>query len=289
MARISKYLPVTGLGYDTHQALPPSIPPPPPTPNPAPIPANAYIVVTNCLMGAIFGKWSQASVMTEGMGNILWQYDWGPLQYHQAVTPAVLTPTMAVKLANSSVKYFLPSFSVKERTDGGALQAPGGQTPVAISTPAYCIPCQDCQGVGAPSEIGFVLPTSVCFQVPSTRWVGFNFGDFAAGLIGMAGDAASAFIGSKFGGNVFPSSMNAIASQLAGAALGHAISIAGNFGGPTAQACLTAAGVGWGGSGGTSFAANAFGPLVSSGANWVAGQVGDTWGSSAAGPANPSS
>ena len=53
------------------------------------------------------------------------------------------------------------------------------------------IPTQDCKDING---LGFVAPTSVCFQEPSVRWVGFNLGDFAAGMLGMAGDAALAAI-----------------------------------------------------------------------------------------------
>ncbi len=273
--RISKYPPISALGVDVHQALPPSLPPPPPSPpNPAPIPANIYIVVNNCAMGPIFGKWALPVACTEGMGDILWQYDWGPLQPHVATTPAFLTPTMALQLISSSTKYWLPSFSVQEPTEGGAIQSKGGGTPVAISTPAYLIPTQNCQDI---SGLGFVGVTSISCQLVSTRWVGFNLGDFIAGYIGMIGDAAAAFVGSYFGGKVFPSSLR---GNVAGAFMGLGISALGSLtGNPLLQSFVGAGGLGAGGNRGGGVAGAAFAPVIS----WLTGLAGTevgNWGGS---------
>jgi hypothetical protein len=215
--RISKYPPMFGIGADSHLAIPPSMPPPPPAPpNPAPIPSNRYLVmINNGAAAAIFGKWTLASVATEGMGDVLWQYDWGPGQFHQAIGPALVTPSMLLLLATSSIKYWVPSFAVQEACDGGALAA-GSSAPVAVSYPAFLIPTQDCQDING---LAFVAPTSVCFQQVSTRWVGFSWGDLAAGLIGMAGDAAMAAMVSHFGGKLFPSTR--FDDQLFGALIGH--------------------------------------------------------------------
>lgn len=274
--RISKYYPISGIGTDTHEAMSPSLPPPPPSPpNPVYIPSNLYIVINNCALGSVYGKWSMVSVQTEGMGDVLWQYDWGPLQGHVATTPAVLTPTQALLLINSSTKYFLPSFSVKEKVEGGALQSIGGEDPVAVSTPAFLIPAQNCQDVAG---VGFVLPTALCFQLVSTRWVAFTFGDYAAGLIGMAGDAVSAAAGSAFG-SMFPgdfgeSFMGKLTTSLIGQGIkvGTAVTPGGKFVRTYAGAFLL--GLGQSGAAGPMLT-----PLISDGANMVATEVGDTWGS----------
>lgn len=277
--RISKYYPISGIGTDTHQAAPPSVPPPPPAPNTVPIPSNLYIVINNCAMGSIYGKWSMVSVQTEGMGDVLWQYDWGPLQGHVAVTPAVLTPTQALLLINSSTKYFLPSFSVKEKVEGGALQAIGGEDAVAISTPAFLIPAQNCQDV---SGVGFVLPTAVCFQLVSTRWVAFTFGDYAAGLIGMAGDALSAAAGSAFG-DMFPGDFGkTFMGQLTTALIGQGIKV-GTALTPGGKFVRTYAGAFLLGLGQPGAAGPMLTPLISDGANMLATEVGDTWGSGSPG------
>lgn len=274
--RISKYPPISGLGSDTHQAAPPSVPPPPPAPpNPSPIPSNLYVVVNNCAMGPVYGKWSMASVQTEGMGDVLWQYDWGPLQTHIAAAPAVQTPSMAILLINSSTKYFLPSFSVKEKVEGGVLQSIGGDAPVAISTAAFLITAQNCQDV---SGVGFVLPSNTCFQLVSTRWVAFTFGDFAAGMIGMVGDAASAAAGSLFG-DMFPGDFGkTFMGSLTTALIGQGIKV-GTALLPGGKIISTYAGIFMLGLGQPGAAGPMLTPLVSDGANMLATEVGDTWGS----------
>ncbi len=62
---------------------------------------------------------------------------------------------------------------------------------VAVSTPGWCICTQDCQDI---SGWPFVAPTSICFQLVSTREVSFTWGDLVNGLIGMAFDSAAALI-----------------------------------------------------------------------------------------------
>ncbi len=286
--RISKYLPIGGIGADAHMALPPSVPPPPPAPpNPSPIPQNRYLVaISLTASAALTGKWSLASVQTEGMGDILWQYDWGPGQIHQAIGPAILTPSMIALALGSTAKYFLPSFSVKERVEGGTLaMIGGGEAPVAISTPTYCIPLEDCQDI---SGIGFVAPTSVSFQNISTRWVGFNFGDMAAGLIGMAGDALSAAIISRFGGQFIPGSWDdQLLGGLASTGMMHVGNLLASL--PPIPIVAGAAGSGpllsgvghalsWEGASATAGLV-VLAPLVAWGAGWAGNKVGDTWGS----------
>jgi hypothetical protein len=276
--RISKYLPIFGIGADMHMALPPSMPPPPPAPpNPAPIPTNRYVVtISSTAAQAIFGKWTLASVATEGMGDILWGYDWGPLQMHVAVGPALITPSLALLPLASSIKYFLPSFAIQEKADGGALAA-GGTAAVAISAPSYMINVQDCQDING---VGFVLPTGMCFQQVSTRWVGFCFGDFAAGIIGMAGDAAAAAIISKFGGKLLPKTF--ADDQLLAGIGGVLVTHLGNY--LSAQSGWAMAGLGVGAGAAAFFGAPALGavliaPVVAWGFGQAAGAVGENWGS----------
>lgn len=274
--RISKYYPISGIGTDTHEALSPSLPPTPPSPpNPVYIPSNLYIVINNCALGAVYGKWSMASVQTEGMGDVLWQYDWGPLQGHVATTPAVATPKQALLLIDSSTKYFLPSFSVKEKVEGGALQSIGGDDPVAVSTPAFLIPAQNCQDVAG---VGFVLPTALCFQLVSTRWVAFTFGDYAAGLVGMAGDALSAAAGSAFGSMIPGDFGNSFMGKLTTSLIGQGIKV-GTALTPGGKYVRTYAGAFLLGLGQSGAAGPMLTPLISDGANMLATEVGDTWGS----------
>jgi hypothetical protein len=272
--RIGKYLPMFGIGADVHMALPPSMPPPPPSPpNPAPIPYNRWVVlITNTASAAVFGKWSLASVQTEGMGNILWQYDWGMGQFHQAIGPALITPSIPLCTLFSSIKYFLPSFSVKEKIDGGALaNIGGGDAPVAICTPAYFVTTQDCQDIGG---VGFAMPSSICFQIPSTRWVGFNGGDFAAGMIGMAGDALAGAILGKFGGKLIPGQWDDQMLALIGGGIGVLSGVVGSL--PTWAVVV--------------FGLPLLGtPIITWGAGKIGEAVGDAWGSKPweAGPAYP--
>ena len=72
---------------------------------------------------------------------------------------------------------------------------------MAVSTPAWCVPTQDCQDIAG---VAFVAPTSVCFQLVSTREVGFTWGDLLNGLIGMAFDATAALICGALTGNSGP-------------------------------------------------------------------------------------
>jgi len=280
--RISKYPPLQGRSVDLHKALPPSVPPPPPSPpNPSPVPnAGWAVAIVNPAMGfALTGKWSQISVVTEGMGDVLQGHDWGPLQIHIPMAmPVISSPTQAVLPFTSSTKYFLPSFSVQEKADG---TFPGGATPVAISFPVFMIQTENCQDY-------FPSLLSMCFQLVSTRWVGFTLGDALAGVIGVAADALTQNIAGLFG-NVFPG--ETAEAAIANALLGHAIGAAtnlmgaavGKVGGADAgkltRTMVGAAALGWGGRGGTAVAGVLLTPLVSDGAGMLASDVGDTWGS----------
>lgn len=213
-ARIAKYPPIAGTGLDGHWVPPGSIPPPPPAPpNPAPFPTyNWAVVVASPAAGfALTGKWSWYRVTTEGVGNILAGHDWGPGQAHIPV-PILAHPVIAIRTVSSSVKYWLPSTPNQDPKDGSS---PGGPGSVAISFPAWCIPTQDCQDV---SGWPFNLPTSVCFQMVSTREVGFTWGDLVNGLINMAADSAASLIGRWLGGPPGP-----LRDALSGAAVSGAI------------------------------------------------------------------
>lgn len=213
-ARISKYPPIQGIGYDLHMVMPPSQPPVPPSPvNPAPIPVYGWIAtIINPAAGfAVTGKWSWYRVTTEGIGNILAGHDWGMGQPHMPIPPVTATPSIAIRTVSSSTKYWLPSTPNKDPQDGSAR---GGAGSVAISFPAYCIPTQNCQDI---SGWPFVAPTSICFQLMSTREVGFTWGDVLNGVINMAGDAAGALIGRALGGPP-DSAKAALRAALGGAA-----------------------------------------------------------------------
>lgn len=195
-ARIAKYPPIAGVGLDMHMVAPPITPPPPPTgPNPVPFPTyNWAVTIGSQISGfALTGKWSWYRVTTEGVGNILAGHDWGMGQAHLPVPPLV-SPSIAIRTLSSSVKYWLPSTPNQDPKDGSS---PGGPGSVAISFPAWCIPTQDCQDA---SGWPFNLPTSVSFQIPSTREVGFTWGDLVNGLINMAADSAASLIGRWLGG-----------------------------------------------------------------------------------------
>jgi hypothetical protein len=209
-ARIAKYPPIQGIGYDVHMVMPPSQPPVPPSPvNPAPIPSYGWIAtINNPAAGfAITGKWSWYRVTTEGIGNLLLGHDWGMGQMHMPLPPVTATPSIAIRTLASSTKYWLPSTPNKDPQDGSARGGPGS---VAISFPAWCIPTQNCQDI---SGWPFVGPTSICFQLVSTREVGFTWGDVVNGLINMAGDAVGALIGRALGGPTV-----SVGAALAGAA-----------------------------------------------------------------------
>lgn len=245
MARIAKYPPVSGVGSDVHSVMPPSAPPAPP--NPAPIPSYSWLSnASNPAPGfAITGKWSWQRVMTEGVGNTLAGHDWGFTQPHFPI-PTLTTPSIAIRLVSSQVKYFLPSSPNTEPQDGSPPGVRGGPAPVAVSTPAFVTTTQDCQDING---WGFCLPTSVCFQQVSTREVGFTLGDLAAGMISMAADSATALVSRALGG---PASLeDAITGAIVGSVCTTMVALAP----PEAQKFMkvllgTGAGIGTGGAAG---------------------------------------
>lgn len=218
-ARISKFMPITGLSLDPHKALPPIVPPPAP-PLPA-IPMHPWIA-TACNPASghfLTGKWSLASVQTEGMGDIIHTYDWGPGQIHIPLPPVVLSPTMALLILTSSTKYWLPAFSVQEQQDG---VFPGGAKPIAVSTPAYFVCTQNC-AEPIPSLAG------VCFQLVSTRWCAFTVGDLIAGAIGVVTDAVVGAISNKITGGNSMIPGDALGAAVANAALSQGINAAVSY------------------------------------------------------------
>ena len=286
MARISKYPPIAGFGFDRHGKMAPTLFPPPPPAVGALVPRATWLhLIVNPLMAKITGKWSLESNTTEGMGDILWQYDWGPLQPHIPLSPPLLTPSILLILLSSSAKYWLPSFSVQERVDGGAMaKAAGGGSPVAISTPAFCISVENCWDTAC--AVSFNFPSGVCFQHVSTRWVAFNGGDLAAGLIGLAGDALSGAVLSYFGGKLMTGVVdNMLFGALANSALGFLVSLIPGWatvGGSSAAALygfvrfmMTPVGK----PGGYGFFAGALSAPINMASNWAASAVGDAWGS----------
>ena len=196
MMRIAKYPHLPSVGFDFHQAMTPPLPVPLP-----PVPSAPFIVAIATLPSSlIFGKFT-VTTLTEYQLDTLMGHDWGMLQVHLCLLgPYAASPSNITTTLGSSHKYFLPCYSVQEMTGGGAMQLGGASgTPVAITTPAFIIPLQDCMDVGG---AGFVAPTGIGMQVPGMRWVGFSLADLLAGLISMATDAVSAFVSSKLGSAV---------------------------------------------------------------------------------------
>jgi hypothetical protein len=153
--------------------------------------------------------------------------------------------------------------------------APGGDTPVAVSTPAFMVPTQNCQDI---SSWPFVLPSTISFQNVSTKNVGFTAGDLLAGGIGMAGDAVTALTSRAIGGS--PSSGEIIAGALSGAAVNQIVGRLGTsgFGGDLLKGLLGGAamiglGEGAGGGGGNALAA-LLSPLISYGAGQASNAAG---------------
>src|SRR5262249_18419641 len=144
----------------------------------------AHLIVNRWTAKWTTGKISDTSNTTEGMGDILWQHDWGPPQPHIPILPPLITPSILLDTLSASAKYWLPSFSVQEPVDGAPMAktaAGGSGCPVAISTPAFLISGEDCWDTSC--AVCFNLPSSVLFQFFSTRWVAFNVGDFFAGFL----------------------------------------------------------------------------------------------------------
>jgi hypothetical protein len=275
--RIAKYPPLFGIGLDWHgQMAPTLLPPPPPAVGPL-VPTNKWVVLIGIPVSAAYltGKWSLGSASTEGMGAILWQHDWGPLQPHLPLAAPKLTPSLALLLLTSSHKYFLPSFSVQEKIDGALLaKAAGGGSPVAVSTPAFLICVEECADIGCSKSFNLPVP-AICFQQVSTRWVGFNGGDFWAGVIGVITDALSALILSHFGGKLFSGNIDnkifGLVSNMFMGFLANQFPASAGFGGGTVGLVSLMTGA----AGGIAFLAL---PVAVLG-NLAATSVGETWGS----------
>lgn len=266
-ARIAKFPPIRGVGSDVHAMLPPSGPPP----NPAMIPSYAWVVqVTTPAAGFLLsGKWSWHRVTTEGIGNVLMGHDWGMGQPHLPVPP-LTSPTIALRTLQSSVKYWLPSTPNKEPQDGSPPGVPGPEGSVAVSTPAFVVTTQDCMDVAG---WGFVAPMSVCFQLVSTREVGFTLGDLVNGAINMAYDGVAAAASSAFGGppgNAAEELQSAIVGAAVNASFTALLSIVPPDQRGVAKIFLAPASA-LGGGQGASGAASA---CSSAALGWAAGQVG---------------
>jgi hypothetical protein len=220
------------------------------------------------------GKWSQVSVMTEGMGDIIHTYDWGPGQPHVPLPPILASPSLGLLPLTSSTKYWLPAFSVQEQQDG---VFSGGAKPIAVSTPAFIVPTQNCQII-VPSLLG------ICAQLVSARWCAFTIGDLIAGAIGVAMDAVVSAIGNK-AGNMVPG--DAVSRQIINALLGQAInasvSAMDSWGGDDAPAgnlgkfVRTLAGAAALGAGNTQVAGNLLAPLVGDFAEVGSNAVGEAY------------
>lgn len=266
--RIGKFPPIQGIALDMHSVIPPSMPPVPPSPvNPVVIPVAQWVHQIGVPISGIFytGKYTSSSVATEGLGDMIWQHDWGPLQPHYPLPPVLSSPGMIALPLASQAKFFLPAFSVKEPVDGAIK---GDASPVAICLPIFLMQVQTCQDI---SGWGFVAPMGISFEMVSTRWVGFTLGDLLAGLIGMAGDALSNLALSGFGNLLgLPSNL---AGGIGGAAINAAATGLGMWTGTMSQGAQAGVNVG------VAVFVPVFGvaTMVSWGAGQAANAVGDAW------------
>lgn len=224
--RIAKYPTLPSFGRDFHIIAPGSIPPPPPAPpNPVPIPgALWFVTIVNLASTLVYGKFTISNSITDGLGDILAGHDWGILQPHIPSPPILFAPNMPLVTLGSSHKYFLPSYAVQETPQGGAMALAGASgSAVAVTTSAFVIPLQDCIE-------SFVAPLGVGFQIPGTRWVGFGFGDIAAGLISMGGDGLGAAVSGSLGNAMSKGlGLSDFGGALLGAALGAVNNTAQNW------------------------------------------------------------
>lgn len=234
MMRIAKYPHLPSFGVDMHQALTPPLPVPLP-----PVPTAPFaVVIANQASPLIFGKFTFRCV-TEFLADTLMGHDWGMMQVHLCTLgPYAASPSNLSATVGSSHKYFLPSYAVQETPTGGAIAMAGASgTAVAVTTPGFVIPLQDCQDSAG---IGFALPTGVGLQLPSTRWVGFGWADLAAGLVSMATDSACAAIGSGIGQGV-GAAATSVAKSATGVVGKAATALASDAGGMVFSAVLNIA------------------------------------------------
>lgn len=274
--RITKFPAISGVGTDFHGIAPPSSAPVPP--NPAPIPTAPWLSLDSIHLMQTFvtGKYS-GRVLTEALPDTLWQSDWGPMQVHIPLTPVQATPSRIVLFLASSTKFWMASFAVQEAV-GGAVMAGGGSAPVAVSLPVWLTNTQKCQDVAC--AYAFVAPFGIGFVEPSIRWVGYCFGDLAANAIGMAGDALTAMIFSKFGGKLLPKTWadDQLLGGLASALMGHVTTLLGNKA-PWAATFVGSLGAVFAVVFETAAPAALAGAAVSELAGKLANGVGDEWGS----------
>jgi hypothetical protein len=234
MMRIAKYPHLPSFGIDMHQAMTPPLPVPLP-----PVPTAPFaVVIAQQASPLIFGKFTFRCV-TEFLADTLMGHDWGMMQTHLCMLgPYAASPSNLTTTLGSSHKYFLPSYAVQETPTGGLIAMAGASgTAVAVTTPGFVIPLQDCQDSAG---IGFALPTGVGMQLPSTRWVGFGWADLAAGLISMATDSACAAIGSGIGQAV-GAVAKSVASSASGVVARAATALASDAGGMVFGAVLNIA------------------------------------------------
>ncbi|HCR49446.1 MAG TPA: hypothetical protein PLL64_05065 [Rhodothermales bacterium] len=177
---------------DSHEATLLSPPAPP-----MKAPAYAWLAISaGAPVGELLtGKYTILNVHT-GLcfSDTLYGHDKGPFIPHIALWPIPPIETITTTIG-SSTKYFMPSFAIQEKATMGALNI-GQSAPIAVSFPVGFMLVQQCQDIGG---VGLVAPTGIVLCIPATRLVGFTWGDFFAGAIGMIGDLLAAAIGSLIG------------------------------------------------------------------------------------------
>ncbi len=161
----------------------------------------------------VFGKWTDQGIVAEGMGECLWQHDWGLGQLHIGWPGAHL----GIIPLGSCLKLQLPASTNPERATGGAIHG-GSRAPVAAATSVGYILCQSCWDK---SGFPFVLPTGHHISSPSTVVVDVKLGDIFAAVFAIAADALATMAGGKFGSRFggAGSAGASIASALLGAAV----------------------------------------------------------------------
>jgi hypothetical protein len=229
MMRIAKYPHLPSFGIDFHMAITPPLPVPLP-----PVPSAPFAVVIATLPPSLLSGKFTITTLTEFQLDTLVGHDWGMLQMHVCMLgPYALSPSNITATLGSKHKYFLPCTSVTEMTGGGVFNIVGASgTPVAVTSPAFIIPLEDCQDV---SKVSFVAPTGVGLQIPSMRWVGFSLADLVAAVKTLVIDSVVAMVvGKIFPAKAAPSTVTeaikAVAGKAAGAAVGAAIGAAINIG-----------------------------------------------------------
>ena len=175
-----------------HQNIPPQIPPFPPPPGVPQIMWPSVMIHHIPNMEFIFGKWTDASMVAEGMGCCLWQHDWGLALIHVSVP---FNPQMSVCLTGSCLKLQLPASTDHQKATGGAIHA-GEEAPHAACFSSGFIIAQSCWDRGG---FPFVAPTGFHFSSPSTVLVDVKTGDIAAAVLGFIGDLLATMAGGMFG------------------------------------------------------------------------------------------